>query len=134
MQIKEHENLSLTADSELYRPRLFLPLTVEAFEWYNLTKDIEIRKLQGRFKNIQTSSYKFAELRRGYSGKSIFALIIDVIPIDHYLLLFDNFDFKRIIPSASSKSEAEIIIKRYVGHDRIIAIFLDLNLQIKCPK
>src|SRR5688572_9421736 len=90
--------------------RLFLPLTSQAFEWYNLDKNVEIRKYKGRFKNVLTRNYELAELRKGYSGESIYASITNVVVFGNSRELFDSIDYKRVIPVATSRQEAEKMV------------------------
>lgn len=109
--------------------RLFLPLTTQAFEWYALKKDIEVRKFRGRFKNALSRNYELAELRKGYSGESRFAVVSQMLVFDNSKNLFDHIDYLRVIPTARSKHEADQLLHNYVGEDRILAIFLSFSLS-----
>lgn len=107
--------------------RLFLPLNSQAFEWYDLKKNVEVRKYKGRFKNILKFNYKVAELRRGYSGESKFASISKILVFESASALFDKIDFKRVVPVATSRHDAEKIVFEYVGSEQLLAIFLSFN-------
>ena len=104
--------------------RLFLPLTSEAFGWYNLSKDVEVRKLKGRFKSKLIHKYKFAELRKGYSGASKYATITRMIIYNSSQELFDDVTYNRVIPVAKSRKDAERLVSDYIGTESVIAIFL----------
>ncbi len=106
--------------------RLFLPLTSQAFEWYNLNKNVEVRKFKGRFVSIPSRDYQFAELRKGYSGESRFASITNIEVFENSSDLFDKVSFKRVVPVAITRHDAEKLIHEYVGNYRLLAIFLTI--------
>lgn len=107
--------------------RLFLPLTSQAFEWYNLNKNVEVRKFKGRFKNILERKYQFVELRKGYSGASIFAPITEIVVFENCDALFDKIAYKRVVPVATSRMEAEKLVYDYVGSEPLLAILLAIH-------
>lgn len=111
--------------------RLFLPLTSQAFEWYSLDKNVEVRKFRGRFKTVMKRDYKFAELRKGYSGESKFASIKEIILFENSRTLFDKVDYKRVIPIATSRQDAEKIVHEYVGNEQLLAIFLSVGPKLE---
>ncbi|WP_431123349.1 hypothetical protein [Flagellimonas flava] len=111
--------------SEFFKNRLFLPLKSEAFDWYQLGKSIEIRQQKGRFKNILESNYKYAELRKGYNGESIYCEISHIKEFDSFNDLIDNYDIKSIFPPCNSEKEAlEKYTNFYLEEYPLIAISL----------
>jgi hypothetical protein len=111
------------ADTRKHPLRYFLPLTSEAFCWYDLTKDVEVRKFSARFKGLLDGKYQFIELRKGYSGQSKFARIEKVLTYENSKELFDDVDYTRVVPE-TSRETAENLIYGYAGNGKIIAIFL----------
>lgn len=84
--------------SEFLKSRLFLPLTSEAFEWFHMGKTVEVRIKKGRFKNIHKFNYKYAELRKGYNGKSVYAAIIKIEEYSGIKQLLNKLDHHSIVP------------------------------------
>lgn len=111
--------------SEFFKSRLFLPLTSEAFEWYEKGKCVEVRIKKGRFKNIHKFNYKYAELRKGYNGKSVYAQIDKIDEYSSIKRLSDGVKLKSIIPLELSKQESIKKLDRYVNSEAtILAIHL----------
>ena len=111
--------------SEFFSNRLFLPLKSDALQWYQIGKSIELRQRKGRFKNIFSFDSKYAELRKGYNGESLYCKINEIKEFHSLSNLLNAYDFKSIFPSCTSKQE--VLIKYtdfYEDDDHIIAISL----------
>jgi ASC-1-like (ASCH) protein len=96
--------------------RLFLPLNGVAFDWFiQGKKKYELRRLYHQYNFKQVKEGRLVELRRGYSGTSIWGQIGQIFVESSLDQLFDTVSFKNVIPVASSMNEAVSIAKEFVG-------------------
>ncbi len=89
--------------------RLFVPLKTGPFEWFESgEKRFELRRYGRRWTDKHVYPGREVELRKGYSGKSIWGSIGKVIVGDLDKIFFE-VDFKLINPTVPT---VEDIIKR----------------------
>ncbi|MBR9700982.1 hypothetical protein GOV11_03905 [Candidatus Woesearchaeota archaeon] len=102
--------------------RLFVPLSSEPFEdFINNGKQYEIRAHARNFSNKFVYTGRDVELRKGYSGSSIWGTIGDVF-VDTLDSIMDNVDYRLIEPRAQSRKDAIRENIEQIGlHDEYIA-------------
>ncbi|MDD4877850.1 MAG: hypothetical protein PHO02_02310 [Candidatus Nanoarchaeia archaeon] len=95
--------------------RLFVPLCTQPFlDFKHNGKKYELRACKGRFSQKHVYANRKVEIRRGYSGESIWGTIGNSVAGDLNEIL-KKINFKEIIPSADSEKEAISKIKAYLG-------------------
>ena len=98
--------------------RLFVPLASDPYQWFlDGHKTWEVRRMRRQYTTRHVWPGRVVELRRGYSDptKSIWGRISDVVEAGSLSQLFDNVDFKSVIPAAKDRDEAEAIATRILG-------------------
>jgi hypothetical protein len=96
--------------------RLFVPLRRDAFEWFATgRKTFELRRAGGRFAETHVRPSVSVELRRGYSGVSIWGFVGRVFIGEDLSQLLNRVDYKDVIPRASSLQEAVAVAREFVG-------------------
>lgn len=107
--------------SEKLQNRLFVPLNTEAFNWFKEGKKWEVRKKRGQYNPRNVFKGKKVELRKGYTGESIWGKILDVDTFENADRLFEKINFKEVFPDSGSLSSAKKLIQNYVDSNEIIA-------------
>ena len=98
------------------KKRVFVPLNSLAFEWFaSGGKSYELRRMRGQFTRKFIVTGKDVELRRGYSGQSLWGVIGQVLESESLSKLLADVGFEKIIPSAKSRAEAISIAESIVG-------------------
>ncbi|MEA3378648.1 MAG: hypothetical protein U9Q69_03320 [Nanoarchaeota archaeon] len=95
--------------------RLFVPLCTQPFiDFRDNGKTYELRACKGNFSEKFVYAGRNVELRKGYSGKSIWGKIGNVVigTLDEVL---ERINYSLIIPKASSRQEAIAEIESYLG-------------------
>ena len=108
--------------------RLFVPLQAEPYEDFKYNgKTYELRGCSRNYKQEFVYTGRRAELRKGYSGESIWGKIGDVVVANTLKGIFDKIDFKKIEPRANTKKQAiEEIIKQMGKKEKYIAFEVKL--------
>ena len=66
------------------------------------------------------------ELRKGYSGETLFGVIAEILIITNIQELFEKIDYKLIIPTAKSIEDTQISLDHYIqGVEKIISFKID---------
>jgi ASC-1-like (ASCH) protein len=104
--------------------RLFLPLKSVAFDWFAQgNKKYELRRLYNQYNRKYVKEGRVVELRRGYSGSSIWGQIGQVFVENSIYKLLHKVDFRNVIPVASSIDEAVSIAEEIVGNQGPYILF-----------
>jgi len=108
--------------------RLFLPLHGDAFiDFKENGKKYEMRACRGRYSPKFVYTGREAELRKGYSGEGIFGKIGRVV-IGALDSIFNEVEFKLVIPRANSRQEAAMVVEQFLGQEqRYIAFEIVMN-------
>jgi hypothetical protein len=113
--------------------RVFVPLTKEAYDWFKIGKQWEVRKFnvgQYNLKNIVKG--REVELRLGYRpGNSTWGIISEVSVFDNISEMLNNVMYKSIIPTAETELIARDFIEKYIGKDYKIIAFRINKLEKK---
>ena len=108
--------------------RLFVPLSSEPFNDFKFhNKLYELRSYGRNFTEEYACNGRKVELRRGYSGESLFGVIGEVV-IGTIEEVFSKLDFKKIEPRLNSIEEAiQENTNRLGRKERYIAFQIILN-------
>lgn len=109
--------------------RLFVPLKSEFFQAFkDREKEWELRGVNDQFNQNTVEEERVVELRKGYSGNSIWGFVEDIRTFDSIDEVADHIPFQKIDPAAESRDEfvdrAKEILSTY---DRFIAFKVDLD-------
>ena len=114
--------------------RLFVPLSTSSFLDFKNGKQYEVRAYGRQFTEKNVYFGRDVELRKGYSGESIFGSIKEVL-MGSLEEIFAQVDFKLIEPRLSSVEEAILENKNMLGEkDKYISFQVLLNFNIYFPK
>lgn len=95
--------------------RLFVPLKTEHYRNFALgEKDIELRGLNANFNPETVLPGRWAELRHGYSGDSLWRRIEHIWLFDHLTNIAEGLDHTRVLPD-STRDEFEASVRDLLG-------------------
>ena len=98
--------------------RVFVPLTTRAYEWFmSGSKEYELRRARRQFRPENLRRGRDVELRRGYSGASIWGSVGDVVVADDLGSIFASIEYTRVVPDASSMEDAIQTAIQFVGEN-----------------
>lgn len=104
--------------------RLFVPLNALAFDWFiHGEKRYELRRCRHQYNLDQIIEGRDVELRRGYSGTSLWGKIGIVLMGKELPELLEQVGFRSVLPTASSLDNAIEIAKEFVGCDGPYILF-----------
>lgn len=87
--------------------RLFVPLSSQPYDWFaSGEKRWELRRYGRQYTERHVYPGRLVELRRGYSGDSLWGRIAAVERASGFAALFAAVPFAAVIPIASSLSDA----------------------------
>lgn len=109
--------------------RLFVPLSREPFEWFSSQgKQWEIRRNKGSFRADRLTPGRRVELRRGYTGDSLWGTLAETVSASSAAGLFDAICYKTAVPAASSQSEAIAFVDELLTeNDGLVAFRVELD-------
>lgn len=118
--------------SNMFKPRVFVPLCTDPYYDFELNgKKYELRKCERQFSEKFVYPGKGVELRHGYSGRSRYGTVGNVVTgsLDD---IFKKVNFKEIEPRANSKDEAIKEVLKYLGkREKYIAFEVIFDLQTR---
>lgn len=95
--------------------RLFVPLKTEHYRAFaDGEKDIELRGLNANFNPETVTPGRWAELRHGYSGDSLWRRVEHIWLFDHLTNIAEELDHTRILPD-STRDEFETSVEALLG-------------------
>lgn len=104
--------------------RLFVPVTSEAYSWFeDHEKSFELRRDYGRFRSDRMKRGRWVEIRRGYSGDSIWGKIGRVITGENLREILKETKYSKVIPVARDLDEAVEIARSFVGDQGPYVLF-----------
>ena len=109
--------------------RLFVPLSAEPFEWFaSRNKQWEVRRNKGAFRADHLIEGRRVELRRGYTGASLWGTLTDAILASNAADLFMEISYKVTVPTAPSQSDAIAFVEKLLGTGaKLVAFRVDLD-------
>ena len=104
-----------------HRRRLFVPLKAEPFGWFESgAKEWEIRRNAGAFALERLTIGQRVELRRGYTGDSLWGTISE-LQEGLAAEILGRIPFESIIPTASTAEDAALFINDLLGSGEILS-------------
>lgn len=104
--------------------RVFVPVTAQAFSWFeDGEKSFELRRNYGQYRHDRLNQGRRVEIRRGYSGESLWGQIGTVISGQSLRKILKEVDYRKIIPTAEDLDEAEEIAESFVGRQGPFVLF-----------
>lgn len=104
--------------------RLFVPLSAEPFEWFSSgAKSWEVRRNKGAFRVDLLAEGRRVELRRGYTGKSLWGTLAEAVVASDVADLFGRISFKAAVPTATSALGAGAFVETLLGQDSELVAF-----------
>lgn len=92
--------------------RLFVPLASQPFEWFvSGEKHWELRRYGRQWTDKHVYHGRKVELRKGYSGESLWGTIEDTVAATGLNAMFAKVPFYRIAPGCQSASDAVDVCK-----------------------
>jgi ASC-1-like (ASCH) protein len=109
---------------EVEQARLFVPLNARAYEWFaSGAKRYELRRYRRQYNLIQIKEGRTVELRRGYSGESLWGEVGEIHTGEDLSQLLHQVDYRSVLPSADSLGEALEIAQEFVGSEGPYILF-----------
>jgi hypothetical protein len=111
--------------------RLFVPLSTEPFEWFSSQgKQWEVRRNKGSFRADRLTPGRRVELRRGYTGDSLWGTLTETVRASSAADLFDVICYKTAVPSANSQSEAIAFVDKLLAQNHeLVAFRVELDTE-----
>jgi hypothetical protein len=104
--------------------RLFVPLNSAAFGWFSSgCKRYELRRQRAAFCPRHLSSGRRVELRRGYSGCSLWGKVGGVVEGSTINDVLTAVDYREVIPPAQSLEDAIYIATSIIGEQGPFILF-----------
>jgi ASCH domain len=104
--------------------RLFVPLSAEPFEWFSSRgKQWEVRRNNGAFRADRLTCGRRVELRRGYTGDSLWGTLTEAVSASNAAELFAHVHYAVTVPTVASRSDAIAFVEGLLGEDQELVAF-----------
>jgi len=109
--------------------RLFVPLRTAPFDWFSSQgKKWEVRRNRGAFRADRLTCGRRVELRRGYTGTSLWGTLTKTVSAANAAELFSRVEYPVAVPTVTSKAEAIALVEKLLGKDQeLVAFRVDLD-------
>lgn len=111
--------------------RLFVPLSAEPFDWFDSgSKHWEVRHDRGTFQLSRLTSGRRVELRRGYTGDSLWGTLTETAQAANAVELFALVCYEAVVPIARSQAEAIAFVEALLGdNQKLVAFHVELDSE-----
>lgn len=112
--------------------RLFVPLNSEPWNWFRRgDKTVEIRGVSPRFNQSTVKPGRLVELRKGYSGPSIWGRLENVSTAASAAALFNHIEPGHVVPGASRTEAVKYVEELLPGYGSYIAFSVSTPITAK---
>lgn len=102
---------------------LFVPLTTQAYEWFSMGKEFELRKSERCWNRKQIYSDRGVTLSKGYGKRDRKKGRVGKVIFSSLDLILSRVPFRKIIPIAKNRKEAKEIVRNILGEAKEYVAF-----------